>query len=146
MPRTALVVPVPEAAPYFTGAPGLPAHVTILFPFAEPAEIDLNVLRDLISLFPAFDFELDRIEVFEDGTRWLRPAPATTFIDLTAAVMQRWPGYAPYEGAHDSIIPHVTITAGDVPVPIACRATEVVLLEEDEPGGGWATRLAIPLR
>jgi 2'-5' RNA ligase superfamily len=144
MPRTALVVPVAEAAPYYSGAPGIPAHVTILFPFADFADVDLNALRDVLSRFPAFDFTLDRIETFEDGTRWLRPTPSTPFVDLTAAVEQRWPEYPPYEGAFDEVIPHLTITVDDVPVPIATRATEVLLLEEEEPG--WATRLAVPLR
>jgi hypothetical protein len=145
MPRTALVIEVAEAAPYYAGAPGLPAHVTILFPFADFADVDLDGLRDLIGRFPAFDFTLDRIESFEDGTRWLRPTPSAPFVDLTAAVEQRWPHHPPYEGAYDEVIPHLTITVNDVPLPIAARAREVLVLEESEPGGSWATRLAIPL-
>jgi 2'-5' RNA ligase superfamily len=135
MPRTALVVPVAEAAAFSVGPPGVPAHVTILFPFGEADEAQLE---DLFSRFSAFDFVLDRIESFEDGTRWLRPVPSTPFVDLTSAVEQRWPDHPPYEGAFDEVIPHLTIGATDVPLPIRCRATEILLLVEHE-DGSWST-------
>lgn len=148
MPRTALIVPVREAGAYYVGAPGVPAHVTILFPFVDGAEVDEAAVRDLISRFPAFDFELDRVERFENGPPWLHPDPSGPFVDLTAAVFERWPDQPPYEGAFDEVIPHVTITREDVGPPIRCRATEVWLIEEqgEEPGAAWATRLQIPLR
>jgi 2'-5' RNA ligase len=127
----------------------VPAHVTILFPFLDTAELDEAALADLISRFPAFDFELDRVERFPDGTTWLHPAPSLPFVDLTAAVWQRWPERPPYEGVHDEVIPHLTIsnTAIDVELelPIAARAREVMLIEEDEPSGLWAARLHLPL-
>jgi hypothetical protein len=123
--------------------------VTILFPFLDTAELDEAAVADLISQFPAFDFELDRVERFPDGTTWLRPAPSLPFVDLTAAVWQRWPERPPYEGIHDEVIPHLTIsdTAIDVQLelPIAARAREVMLIEEDEPSGRWAARLHLPL-
>jgi hypothetical protein len=123
--------------------------VTILFPFLDTAELDEAAVADLISQFPAFDFELDRVERFPDGTTWLRPAPSLPFVDLTAAVWQRWPERPPYEGIHDEVIPHLTIsdTAIDVQLelPIAARAREVTLIEEDEPSGRWAARLHLPL-
>jgi hypothetical protein len=123
--------------------------VTILFPFLDTAELDEAAVADLISQFPAFDFELDRVEHFPDGTTWLHPAPSLPFVDLTAAVWQRWPERPPYEGSHDEVIPHLTIsnTAIDVQLelPIAARAREVMLIEEDEPSGRWAARLHLPL-
>ena len=149
MPRTALIVPVREAGAYYSGAPGVPAHVTLLFPFVEGDEVDEQAVRDLLSRFPAFDFELDRVERFENGVPWLHPSPSAPFADLTAAIFERWPDNPPYEGAFDEVIPHVTITREDVEqLPIRCRATEVWLIEEqgEEPGGAWATRLQIPLR
>jgi hypothetical protein len=64
-------------------------------------------------------------------------------------VWQRWPDWPPYEGIHDEVIPHVTIsdTAIDVglQLPIAARAREVTLIEEDEPSGRWTARLHLPL-
>jgi hypothetical protein len=158
MPRTALIVPVPEAEPQvaelrlahdWSAARGVPAHVTILFPFLDSADLDEAAIADLISRFPAFDFELDRVERFPDGVTWLRPAPSLPFVDLTGAVFQRWPERPPYEGAHDEVIPHLTIsdTAIDVQfqLPIAARAREVTLIEEDEPSGRWTARLHLPL-
>ena len=144
MPRTALVVPVREAAPYYAGAPGVPAHVTVLFPFDETP--DEQALEDLFRRFHAFDFELDSVEQFAEGTRWLHPSPSAPFVDLTAAVWQRWPDYAPYEGAFDEVIPHLTITVDDVQgLPIRARATEVALLEESESDGSWSVRRTFAL-
>jgi 2'-5' RNA ligase len=158
MPRTALIVPVPEAEAQIgelrlahdsSAARGVPAHVTILFPFLETGELDEAAVADLIAEYPAFDFELDRVERFPDGTTWLGPSPSTPFVDLTAAVWQRWPERPPYEGAFDEVIPHVTISETPIDVelqlPIAARAREVTLIEEDEPSGRWTARLHLPL-
>jgi hypothetical protein len=158
MPRTALIVPVPEAEPQVgelrfahdpSAALGAPAHVTILVPFLDTAELDEAAIADLISGFPAFDFELDRVERFPDGGTWLRPVPSRPFVDLTAAVWERWPECPPYEGAFDEVIPHLTVSRTPIDVelqlPIAARAREVTLLEEDEPSGRWTARLHLPL-
>ena len=158
MPRTALIVPVPEAEPQVGelrlahdsfAARGVPAHITILFPFADTAQLDDAAVADVISQFPAFDFALDRVEQFPDGTTWLHPTPSLPFVDLTAAVWQRWPEHPPYEGLHDEVIPHLTISETPIDVqlvlPISARAREVMLIEEDEPSGRWAARLHLPL-
>ena len=149
MPRTALIVPVREASDHYTGPPGVPAHVTVLFPFMDGADVDEQAVRALLSRFSAFDFVLDRVERFENGMPWLHPSPSAPFVDLTAAVFERWPDHPPYEGAFDEVIPHVTITREDGgQLPIRCRATEVWLIEErgEEPGAHWVTRLQVPLR
>jgi hypothetical protein len=156
--RTALIVPVAEAeaqvgelrlAHDSSAGRGVPAHVTILFPFLEADEVDEAAVADLISRFPAFDFELDRVDRFPDGTTWLRPTPSLPFVDLTAAVWQRWPERPPYEGAFDEVIPHLTISETPIDVqlglPIAARAREVMLIEEEEATGRWAARLHLPL-
>src|ERR1700759_4220927 len=97
--RTALIAPVPEAEPAvgairldhdWSAARGVPAHITILFPFLSPAEVDERALGELFARFSAFDFTLDRLECSEDGHVWLRPDPAQPFADLTAAVWRRW--------------------------------------------------------
>jgi hypothetical protein len=156
--RTALIVPVPEAEPAVgelrlwhdpTAALGVGAHVTVLFPFAPPDYLEEADVASLVGRFPAFDFVLDRVERFEDGTVWLHPTPARPFLDLTAAVAERWPEYPPYEGLHDEVIPHLTVSVepidADVPLPIAARAREVLVIEEREADGYWETRLRIPL-
>src|SRR5581483_5248567 len=74
--RTALIVAVPEAEPSVrdlrlahdsSAALGVPAHVTILFPFAHPDGLDEAALEQLFEHFAPFDFTLDRIERFDDG-------------------------------------------------------------------------------
>jgi len=155
--RTALIVPVPEAEPAVgklrlahdsSAAQGVPAHVTILFPFAPPDRVDEQAVGELLGPFRAFDFALDRVELFEDGTTWLRPEPSWPFVDLTAAVEERWPEYPPYEGAFDEVIPHLTVSETPLDLtldlPIACRAHEVVLIEEDS-AGLWHPRRAYTL-
>jgi len=145
-------VPVPEAEPAVgelrlahdsSAARGVPAHVTILFPFAPPALADEEAIAELLAPFRAFDFALDRVELFEDGTTWLRPEPSWPFVDLTAAVAQRWPEYPPYEGAFDEVIPHLTVSETPLDLvlelPIAARAREVVLIEQGA-DGRWRTR------
>lgn len=145
-------MPVPEAEPVLSAvqvandpaaAHGIPAHVTILFPFAPLELVDETALAELVSAFPVFDFTLDRIEHFGDVV-WLHPEPSWRFIDLTAAVSERWPDYPPYEGAFDEVIPHLTVSVTpieiDVGLPIACRAREVVLIEELERDGSWTVR------
>jgi hypothetical protein len=150
--RTALIVPVPEAEPTVgvlrlrhdpSAARGVPAHVTVLFPFLPPEEIDMAVLEVVFAGFPAFEFELDRVERFDDGVVWLRPEPSAPFVDLTAVVQEHWPDYPPYEGAFDEVVPHLTVSASgpvelDLPKPIAARATEVALYVEDEATGDWS--------
>jgi 2'-5' RNA ligase superfamily len=159
--RTALIVPVPEAEPTVgalrlrhdsSAARGVPAHVTVLFPFLPPEEIDAAVLEVVFAGFPAFEFELDRVERFEDGVVWLHPEPSAPFVDLTAVVHEHWPDYPPYEGVFDKVIPHLTVSDSgpvdlevDLQRPIAARATEVALYVEDEATGNWsqAARFAL---
>ncbi len=132
----------------WSAARGVPAHVTLLFPFAPSDEVDETALRDLFSRVPSFDFTLDRIERFDEGNVWLHPEPSWRFADLTAAIWQRWPSYPPYEGIHDEVIPHLTVSDEplqlDVPLPIACRAQEVQLIEE-QADERWTTRATFPL-
>jgi hypothetical protein len=80
---------------------------------------------------------------------YLAPVPSKPFARLTLAVAERWPAYPPYEGVFETVIPHLTVGEVmlelDAPLPIACRAREVVLIEEEEPGGHWRLRRRFPL-
>jgi hypothetical protein len=151
MPRhTALIVPVPEADAYVIDhPPGVGAHITVLAWFLDPDEIDEDALVDVFQPFEAFDFVLDSTSHFDDGITWLHPEPSQPFVDLTNAVWAHWPHCPPYGGEHDVIVPHLTIAKSrvtvDAPFPIRCLAHEVLLVEEEEPGGRFATRLRIPL-
>ena len=158
MPRTALIVAIPEAEPavgalrlaHDWSAPlGVPPHVTILFPFADSADVDEEAIAELVGGFASFEFELDRVGRFDDGPVWLHPEPSAPFAALIDAVWRRFPDYPPYEGAFDVVIPHLTVS--DVPIeldvalPIRATAREVTLLEEAA-GGRWSVRRRFPLQ
>ena len=156
--RTALIVEVPEAEPAVSelrhqhdssAATGVPAHITILFPFMDGADVDEEALARLFSRFRAFDFVLDRVERFQEGIVWLHPEPSLPFVDLTAAVEQRWPDYPPYEGMFDTPIPHLTVSETPIDfqpqLPIASQARQVTLIEQGEASGRWSTRRIFPL-
>lgn len=162
MPRSALIVAVPEAEPfvgewrlrYDNARLGIPAHITLLFPFVPAEELDealFGELRDLFAAQPAFAFTLTRLVDFPDQTLWLAPEPSEPFRKLTELIFERYPDYPPYEGVHDEVIPHLTVTAGDASLreaveaavsphlPIDAEAREVVLLEENTTGF-WRAR------
>lgn len=149
---------VPEAEPHVaalrlrhdsSAALGVPAHITILFPFAAPESVDEEAVSELVASHPAFAFELRSVEHFDDDVTYLAPVPAEPFARLTRSVAERWPDYQPYEGLHDEPIPHLTIGECrlelDAPLPIECHAHEVLLLEEEEPGGRYFVRRRFPL-
>ncbi len=149
MPEAEPAVGATRLAHDWSAARGVPAHVTVLFPFLPGGEVDEGALRALFTRFAAFDFALDRVERFENGLVWLHPEPSWRFADLTAAVWQRWPEAPPYEGAFDEVIPHLTVSETpldlDLALPISARAHEVFLIEEDEATERWSTRSRFPL-
>src|SRR5436309_7743092 len=153
--RTALIVEVPESERAVgelrlqhdsSAALGVPAHITILFPFVDGEDVDERALEDLCSRFRPFDFQLDRVERFDDGVLWLHPEPSLPFVDLTTAVAQRWPDHPPYEGMFDEPIPHLTVSETPIDVqfelPISARVHEVALFEQDEETRRWSKRRA----
>jgi 2'-5' RNA ligase len=166
VPRSALIVAVPEAEPlvghwrerYDNASLGIPAHVTLLFPFVPAEETDDALLAELRELFvsqPAFSFTLPRVARFAE-VAWLAPEPAKPFRRLTELIVSRYPDYPPYEGIHDELIPHLTVGVGDTAMqdeidaalaphlPIEAEARKVTLLVEDG-SGRWHARAGFPL-
>jgi 2'-5' RNA ligase len=161
---TALLVAVPEAEVIYQcwhgdrsrlGVPGLPLHMTILFPFMPVPTIDSRVEDDLEELARShlpFDYTLSRLDRFP-GVLYLAPSPATRFIRLTEAVSARWPAHPPYEGMYAEIVPHVTLALGEEPdglvaavepaLPIRALARELLVMEPDE-DGIWLERRRFP--
>jgi 2'-5' RNA ligase len=154
VPRSALIIAVPEAEPlvhewrmrYDNAALGIPAHVTLIFPFVPADEIGDELLAGLRELFaqqPAFSFTLARVARFPD-VAWLAPDPSDRFRRLTDLIFSRYPDYPPYEGLHEEVLPHLTVAMGDAALqdevdaalsphlPIAAHAGEVTLIVEDE--------------
>jgi hypothetical protein len=158
MPRTALIVAVPEAEDAVaalrlqhdsSAALGVPAHVTILFPFVDAAAVDEDAIEALLAGHDAFDYELASVETFDDGHVYLAPTRAERFVALTDAVWRRWPDYPPYEGAFETVVPHVTVSERPIEcaieLPIRARADAVTLIEE-QADGRWLSRRQFALR
>ena len=161
VPESALIVEVPEAEPLvgdwrakhdWSGQRGVPAHITVLYPFTPTEKIDERLhaeLRKLFGTYPAFSFSLPRVARFPD-VAWLAPEPAEPFKALTDAIASLYPDYPPYEGVHEEVIPHLTVAEGAVDLqdavetaiapslPIEARATTISLFLEDETG--WWNR------
>lgn len=163
-PHSALIVPVPSAEPAVakwrarhdpTAALGMPAHVTLLYPFLAPQAITSSVERDLesvLSSFSAFAFKLTGINRFP-GVVYLELEPAEPFRALTSALHERWPDRPPYGGAFKTVVPHVTVIHGPEPpdveralneaAPIDAEASEVWLMAER--GHRWLVLRRFPL-
>lgn len=135
--ESAVVVPVPEAEPVVghfrsrldpSAAWGVPAHVTVLYPFVPPERIDAGVLAELgeaIRTVASFQAAFARVEWFGDQVVWLAPEPVRPFADLIAAVCERFPEYPPYGGVHAEVVPHLTVGDG-APAAELRRAAEIV--------------------
>jgi 2'-5' RNA ligase len=142
---------------------GVPAHVTLLFPFIPAASIeraDVERVATAISLTLAFDVEFREATSFDpiptkEGVVWLAPEPADQFIAVTEALAVAFPGYEPYGGIHDTVIPHLTLANVDVDLPalISAARTELpfrrrvdaaALLVEDA-AGRWRIAERLPL-
>jgi 2'-5' RNA ligase len=166
-PESAVLVPVPEAEPCVerhrfrhdsVALRGVPAHITVLYPFMPSTALTAAVtraVREVLAPFPAFSFSLARLERFPEGALYLAPDPAEPFVRLTEAFADRFPAYPPYGGAHPDAIPHLTVAqTPDVPVaevadierhlPIRCRAHEAWLMAEDD-DRQWQRHTAVSL-
>ncbi|MFF0312577.1 2'-5' RNA ligase family protein [Streptosporangium sp. NPDC004379] len=168
--QTALVVPIPEAeeavGPFraaldASAAWGVPAHVTVLYPFLPPGRIDSQVLAALtgtIAAVPRFDVVFTHVSWFGESVVWLAPRPDRPFRDLTAAVWRRFPEAPPYEGVHADTVPHLTV-GHDAPghvlgraartvsahLPIRAAVEDVLLISGSWEPGSWHTVAAFPL-
>jgi 2'-5' RNA ligase len=132
---------------------GVPAHITLLYPFARPSSVADAVagLRLLFGREPTFEFSLAEVRRFP-ATAYLHPEPSATFVRLTEMLARQWPQFPPYRGMFPTVTPHLTVADHvstdvmdmfDVSVasrlPIRCCATEAWLICSDE-DGFWSRR------
>jgi hypothetical protein len=165
--ESALVVLVPEAEllvkPFRdrydpSVAAGVPAHITLLYPFKHPDEVDQTVLDDLCELFnrfAPFRFSLAPICRFHDAVLYLAPQPGEAFRQLTLAIWDRYPEFPPYGGKWPDLVPHLSVAwvtdqqqldriaddfaqASQGRLPIWAIAAEVALMERRS--GNWLIR------
>lgn len=165
--ESVLLIPVPEAAPlvhqyrlrYDPSAPaGVPEHITVLYPFLAPDQIDAAVLAMLRAIFSAISpipFTLRHTAWFEQGVLYLAPDPVAPLVALTHQLSDAC-GVLPFEGRYPEVIPHLTIAqhgpkdilsriAADVAehLPIDLVASEAwVMVGHNETG--WVLRERFP--
>nr|WP_315238663.1 2'-5' RNA ligase family protein [uncultured Albidiferax sp.] len=123
MPQTGLIVCVAEAEPrvahlrerfHPVARLGVPAHITVLYPFMPPECMDGAVVRriqEAVSGIAAFPFTLATVGRFP-ATTYLAPEPAAPFIALTQSLARAFPDFPPFGGEFETVIPHLTVAHG----------------------------------
>ncbi len=169
--QSALIVTVPEAEEAVAvhrarfdepAGFGIPAHVTVLFPFMPPSQIDAPVIGTLasaLSTVPRFTATFGSTGWFGTAVLWLAPEPAAVFGTLTTVVTDAFPGYPPFGGRHEVVVPHLTVghavaAGGELleaearvlrHLPIRADVTEVALWCGTDVPGGWRRQTGFPL-
>ncbi|MGH3902247.1 MAG: 2'-5' RNA ligase family protein [Pseudonocardiaceae bacterium] len=124
--QTAIIVSVGAAEPIVgrwrarfdpAAAAGVPAHVTIIYPFLTEQDLDEDVVRDvrrLVAHHPCFTVTFANCGQFPH-VLFLVPDPDDPLRRLTTDLFQRWPDAPPYAGLITDPVPHLTITHGASP-------------------------------
>jgi 2'-5' RNA ligase len=153
--QSALVIVIADAAPFdavrrdfapWSVERGIPFHITLLHPFAPRDELSKPLLADVRDFFATearLEFSLARIACWPSVV-YAVPEPDEPLVRCMHALRARFPQWPPYEGAHDTVIPHATlgidVDADAVCVEIArrlaphlphrCSVQAATLLEE----------------
>ena len=170
--ESALVVLVPEAEavakPFRerfdpSAAAGVPAHITLLYPFVAPDEIDAATsarLRDCFARFEPIAFSLAAIRRFGGEWLYLVPEPDEPFRQITLSIWHLFSQTPPYGGKWSDIVPHLSLArasdearlaaieddlaaAASGKLPIRAFASEVALIESRS--GRWRVRTMFAL-
>ena len=120
MEESALVVRVAEAEVFVAGTRerfdrsairGMPAHVTLLYPFRHPDRLGADTrgaLRSYFSGHAPFPFQLAGLCGFP-GVLYLVPLPLEPFDALARGLAERFPDTPPYGGVVADPVPHLTV-------------------------------------
>jgi 2'-5' RNA ligase len=126
--ETAVVVAVADAEPLVgrfrrrytrDGPDGMPAHITLLYPFVDADRLgdgDVRRVADVLAAFEPLSVTFRETAFFrspDDVVLWLRPEPSEPFVAMTEALVDAFPDYPPYGGIYDTIVPHLGIAHGD---------------------------------
>jgi 2'-5' RNA ligase len=170
--ETAVIVPVPAAdavvgtcrqALDHSAVWGVPAHVTVIYPFLPPDRIGdavVDDLREVLTRVGSFDCVFSQVAWFGQEVVWLDPDPAEPFRALTELVWRRFPECPPYGGAHPEVVPHLTVGStrlGDLSalrraavdvqtkLPVHGEIDRVRLIAGNTGVGSWRTVVDFPL-
>lgn len=112
-PRQVQVFSYPLREAYDSEAAGsqLPAHITLLYPFVAPDQIEGTIpkLERLLSDFPPFELTLDQYGRFE-GTIFLEASDPSPVLKLYEYLSREFPEFPVYEGEFGpNLHPHLTL-------------------------------------
>ncbi|MEV7525127.1 2'-5' RNA ligase family protein [Streptomyces sp. NPDC091371] len=166
--QTGLVVKVPEAEPAVrawrerldpSAWAGVPAHVTVIFPFLDESRLGAPVhsaLAGVLGSHEAFDLRFERSGRLPEAL-YLVPEPDTPVKRLTAAIVARWPEAPPYGGRFAEVVPHLTVAQNQADevlekveadfagrLPFTARVSSVELMVYD--GAKFQERASFALR
>jgi len=134
--QSAVLIPVPEAEPVVgrhrarldrAAGWGVPAHVTVLYPFVQPDAITdatIEAAAAAVASVRAFDCVFRHTSWFDEEVVWLSPDPDEPFRALTSAVWTAFPQFPPYGGAFTDVVPHLTVGESAIGGSAALRAAE----------------------
>jgi len=168
MGQSAVVILVDEAEPVVgayrltydpVAARGVPAHVTLLFPFRDLVDEEADGLLAAIAAATApFEMTFAETARFDDeGVLYLAPEPAAAVRALIDQLAAAFPDCPPYGGTIADPIPHLTIGMNLAPelsdrisgelvprLPITTHVDRLTLLMEDGEGR-WTVDQGWPL-
>ena len=172
MPASAIIVRARLPAPLerarrssvSEAARGLPAHLTLLYPFVEPSRLDAAVRRTVAAVAERrapIDYLLTGIARWP-GVLYVAVDPVEPFVAIQSELAAAFPTYPIYDKTEPfDFVPHITIAeapavdlaeglvaaSADItrtrfPRPARAGALEVIT----DDGDGWRVLWRIPLR
>ncbi len=136
---------------------GIPAHITVLYPFIPPTKTTRQTREELAQLaaetdcFSATITTLARYEI----TTYLDLEPEAPIHALTHRIFKHWPSYPPYGDIDLYIQPHMALAQGVIPsdveasalphLPVEAEITHLTVMVRRW-SGRWKVDSQLPLR
>jgi 2'-5' RNA ligase len=138
---------------------GVPAHLTLLYPFLPPVELTpvvRTVIAQIAATESAFSYEMRGPTRWPD-TIYVAVDPERPFLRLHAALAAAYPDYPIYGRPRFGLVPHITVAEGDcvedpatladpawavLPAPAGAAALEVIA---SNAAGRWRRVWQVPL-
>ena len=139
-----------------SAAAGMPAHITLLYPFLPEQSLSQETLDELSKLCTSFkpvEVTFTKTGRFPE-VLYLVPEPAHPLKHMTLAIAERWPDFPPYAGQFAEIVPHLTVAIGGAEIlaaadaelrmhlPVSATLDHAQLLTSD--GSRWRARMQLP--
>ncbi|WP_022886538.1 2'-5' RNA ligase family protein [Glaciibacter superstes] len=140
---------------------GMPAHVTLLYPFVAPSDLNeefLGRVESSLAGVTPFDVSFFEVKWFGDQVVWLHPSPSLPLKVMTDRLMAEFPTLKPYGGAITVPIPHLTVGDGadldklksvasrlEAVLPLSAHVTTVSIMSGSNLPNSWSVIKRIEL-